>query len=379
MTNYDYSTNNSFLEYSASVAATWVWAPALFVSSSLAASYGIEGLLWFVIPNTLTLILFGYIANRASPVNTNAGDIAFRASIKQGALHTLITQILLFCSSFVQLLGIYYLLSAWFPIPRVWSGLLTLSLAYIFFSGGFKTVIRTDFFKYMIMLLCGITLLFLEPRNQGPIPSYSSIDFITSIGIPTAIGLLTSPYIDSTFWQRAVSIRIQNYSIPKVFNTSAFLFCLIPLIFGLIGLNQGTSWNIQDTSSLTIRILLSIAVFSALISTLDSNLIAYKSITKSNILTLIFSTLVLLFFCLFPQLTITDLFLFYGTARTAACIPTILIIFNKYSPDRLFYSTLTAFLLGTIGFALSKLFFPSYAFIFTLIALLVPIFGYKHK
>ena len=47
-----------------SVAATWIWAPALFVSATKAYTSGIPGLFWFTVPNVLCLCLFGYFANR---------------------------------------------------------------------------------------------------------------------------------------------------------------------------------------------------------------------------------------------------------------------------------------------------------------------------
>ena len=41
-----------------SIAATWIWAPALFVSGSQAYTNGIPGLFWFLVPNVLCLIIF---------------------------------------------------------------------------------------------------------------------------------------------------------------------------------------------------------------------------------------------------------------------------------------------------------------------------------
>ena len=41
-----------------SVAATWIWAPALFTSAEKAYTNGIAGLFWFLAPNILCLLLF---------------------------------------------------------------------------------------------------------------------------------------------------------------------------------------------------------------------------------------------------------------------------------------------------------------------------------
>ncbi|WP_033100337.1 sodium:solute symporter family transporter [Thermoactinomyces daqus] len=47
-----------------SVASTWIWAPALFVSAEKAYSNGIPGLFWFLVPNVLCLLIFIPIAKR---------------------------------------------------------------------------------------------------------------------------------------------------------------------------------------------------------------------------------------------------------------------------------------------------------------------------
>ena len=41
-----------------SIAATWIWAPALFTSAEKAYTSGIPGIFWFLVPNVLCLILF---------------------------------------------------------------------------------------------------------------------------------------------------------------------------------------------------------------------------------------------------------------------------------------------------------------------------------
>ena len=47
-----------------SVAATWIWAPALFTSAEKAYINGFAGLFWFLVPNVLCLILFIPFAKR---------------------------------------------------------------------------------------------------------------------------------------------------------------------------------------------------------------------------------------------------------------------------------------------------------------------------
>lgn len=50
--------------YAKSIASTWIWAPALFVSSQIAYQYGLSGFLMFLIPNVLTLLIFGFVCDK---------------------------------------------------------------------------------------------------------------------------------------------------------------------------------------------------------------------------------------------------------------------------------------------------------------------------
>src|SRR5690625_7566012 len=53
-----------FIPAAFSIAASWVWAPALFTSGEVAYKYGWQGIAWFVGPNVLVLSLFAWFAAR---------------------------------------------------------------------------------------------------------------------------------------------------------------------------------------------------------------------------------------------------------------------------------------------------------------------------
>ena len=50
--------NTGWFQSALSIAATWIWAPALFTSTENAYTKGFAGLFWFLVPNVLCLILF---------------------------------------------------------------------------------------------------------------------------------------------------------------------------------------------------------------------------------------------------------------------------------------------------------------------------------
>ena len=45
-----------------SIAASWIWAPALFISSQIAYQKGLAGVFWFTVPNVLALAMFAWLA-----------------------------------------------------------------------------------------------------------------------------------------------------------------------------------------------------------------------------------------------------------------------------------------------------------------------------
>src|SRR5215212_9643866 len=47
-----------------SIAASWIWAPALFVSVQKAYELGLPGIFWFTVPNILALVVFAFLAPR---------------------------------------------------------------------------------------------------------------------------------------------------------------------------------------------------------------------------------------------------------------------------------------------------------------------------
>ena len=47
-----------------SIAAAWVWAPALFIAAQKSYEQGAVGLFWFTAPNVLCLIVFTFFASK---------------------------------------------------------------------------------------------------------------------------------------------------------------------------------------------------------------------------------------------------------------------------------------------------------------------------
>lgn len=383
--------NAKAIFYMASIAATWIWTPAVFVSSEKAYFSGLNGFLMFLIPNVLTLVVFAFFAHivRDKTDGFTLSDVIRSAGVRQRNLHLAISMTVLVCSTCVQILGLHLLFSAWGEVPK-WVSAIIVSISALVMvgKGGIKDSIRTDFGKYVIMFLGGLVLLVAMIYSNGQIrlEGFNPVSFwqiAGTFGITTMIGLLSAPYVDQTFWQRAFSVDKKN--IKKVFFGSAALFAAIPIIFGLIGFCAvgGANWSITTAfSNIWLKILLAICVLCALISTLDSNLCAISSIVCADMRKSLsvgrMSMAVLLLFgsfvMVFSNLGITDLFLIYGTIRTCAALPTILIILGKYDANRLFWATCLSVAIAPIGYIASGGYW-----LFTVLALIIPALGYKSK
>ena len=172
------------------------------------------------------------------------------------------------------------------------------------------------------------------------------LSVLFSFGLPTAIGLLSAPFGDQCFWQRAFSIRKDK--LGKAFKLGALLFAIVPLSMGILGfIAAGAGYVAEDTGLVNFELITSLfpawvmlpflfMVISGLMSTADSNMCAVASLTSDfggGMKAAKGSMLVLLALAIgianIPNLAVTDLFLIYGTLRATTMLPTVLTLKGK--------------------------------------------------
>lgn len=296
-------------------------------------------------------------------------------------------------SSAVQLLAGGKILSAITGIP-FWG--MTILLSVIAFSysqfSGIKASVVTDMVQMIFMLdVCLIFVPWALQMNQGienltrglqgvtggytGLFDAKGLEVFFAFGLPTAIGLLAGSFGDQCFWQRAFSI--QENKIEKAFFIGAILFAIIPFSMGILGfVAAGSGYVPSDAGVVNFELvgnlfpnwcmgLFLFMVVSGLLSTLDSNLCAIASLTtditkRKNpkyiirlskymmILLLLAGVLV----ANIKGLTVTNLFLIYGTLRAATLLPTVMTLLNKkLSSNGVFYGILVSLLAGLPVFA----------------------------
>ena len=156
-----------------SIAATWIWAPALFTSTENAYTKGFAGLFWFLVPNVLCLIFFVPFARRIRKEMPEG--ITLSGYMHQKYQSESVKKIYLFqlgalsaLSTGVQLLAGSKILSMLTGIP-FW--IMTVIMAVIAYSysqfSGIKASILTDSIQMVFMLIASVCFAVFGIKNGG--------------------------------------------------------------------------------------------------------------------------------------------------------------------------------------------------------------------
>jgi len=385
-----------------SVAATWIWAPALFIAAQKAYQEGLPGLMWFTVPNVACLVLFAFLATRIRRIfprgYTLPEYIATRFDTRTHLIYLFCFLSLQICSLAVQLIAGAAMLNAIGGVPY-WIGVLALAVAFTSYSliDGLHSSIRTDLFQ-MFIIGGGIAVLVPMAVNAGGgldtlavglggfDGNYSSLfhaHVAYTFGITVTIGLMSGPVGDQMHWQRAFAF--QEGKEFRGYLLGALIFAFVPLTMGLLGFTaagnhaaapavSAGSVSAQQVGPEVIRTLLppwalvvfTVVILSGLASTGDSSLCAGGSLLVVDIYrkymnpfastekALRISRLAILglsgaaiLIALIPGITILKLFLFYGTLRSSTLMPTLVIIFReKVSSTGVFWGVALAVLFG---------------------------------
>ena len=380
-----------------SIAATWIWAPALFTSAEKAYVNGVPGLFWFLVPNIACLLLFipfaKIIRERMPRGVTLSGFMAdVYQSEKIKGVYICQLSLLSILSTGVQLLAGGKILTAVTGIP-FW--IMTIILAAIAYSysqfSGIRASVMTDGVQMILMLSACALFTPWALRTDGGMDALiaglggiggnytrlfdaDGISVMLSFGIPTAIGLIAGPFGDQCFWQRAFSVRKDK--IGKAFVLGAVMFAVVPLSMGVLGfIAAGSGYIAHNAGQVNFELITNLfpgwatlpflfMLISGLLSTVDSNLCAAASLTsdygwsvrqakKIMILLLILGIGI----ANIPGLTVTNLFLFYCTLRATTLLPTVMTLAGiKLTGAGVFAGVLVSFCIGLPVFAYGNIF-----------------------
>lgn len=377
-----------------SIAATWIWAPALFTSTENAYARGFAGLFWFLVPNVLCLIFFIPFARKIRkemPKGITLSGYMYQKYQSESVKNIYLFQLaaLSAMSTGVQLLAGSKILSMLTGIP-FWS--MTVIMAVIAYSysqfSGIKASILTDSIQMVFMLVASVCFAVFGIKNGGGIQnlfagiggytgecsslfSTKGVEIFFGFGLPTTIGLISGPFGDQCFWQRAFCVK--GNKIGRAFFVGAVLFGIVPLSMGILGfVGAGMGYMSHDIGIINFELIEELfhswtvipflfMIVSGLLSTIDSNLCAISSLTtdifKKNTLektkiAMLALLVIGIIVANIPKLTVTHLFLMYGTLRAATLLPTIFTLRGvKLKPESIVVGIVSALIIGLPVFA----------------------------
>lgn len=402
-----------------SMAATWVWAPSLFVASEKAYIHGFAGVFWFVVPNILTLILFAYFAQKMRRIYpdgfTFSGYIQDNFSKRVHNLFLFESFGLQICSMAVQLLagGLIFHKITGLPFTQTTIILAFIPLLYSVIRG-LRGNIITDFVKMgfiVAVLVIGLPIITSNVgfetllNGMGGISGNFSNLFdrnglvvMLSFGISTTIGLLSGTFGDQMFWQRAFCVEYKK--VKKTMILASVIFGIVPVSLSLFGFfAAGAGLQVSDTQLVNVFSVINftpgwflylffLLILAGLISTVDSILCAVSSVAGHDIMNrlaysfnvqqdgdggfvvrgckvssvavgriaMVVVSVAAVLIANIKGITITYLFLFYGTLRSSVMLPTIFAIQKKKMHERgLFYGIITSLCVGLPVFAYGNL------------------------
>lgn len=237
-----------------SVIAVWTWSMAVMMSSAQAFTWGTSGLIWFVVPNGLAVMLmvpFALRLRRQMPAGyTIVEFIRERFQNKPATTVMLVVMLLgLLAEIFINLFGVVLVMGVVFGLNSTTVLIITLATVtvYSYFGGLWTSAITATFNTLLITVPAAIVVLYVLQKVGGPAAVFQQVQdagpntlnaFDTAaaagFGISLALGLLASTMADQTFWQKAWALK--PATMGRTFVWAGLWFYPIPLVLGLLGL-----------------------------------------------------------------------------------------------------------------------------------------------
>ena len=392
---------------SMSVAAAWLWAPGLFISTQQAYVNGVVGLFWFCLGNFLTLGAFAYFAKlvrtREPSGFTFSGYLRDRLSPRVQWLFVIEMIILATCAFAINLIAGSSTVSLLTGIDYGTATLLMALIAILYsFRSGLKATVVTEIIK-IIVVWTGV--LILVPWAVTAAGGWDTVvaglggrggegaqifgtpfawGIFTGFGAAAFLGHMGGPWGDNSFYQRAFSIK--EKSIVPAYIIASFVFIVIPIMMGLLGfVAAGAGLDIAGsdvgvTNAIVIgtylpgfaAILFAFMIFAGLVAILDSQFASIANMTGHDIFNqfkggseityarvgMVLLAIAGLTVANLPGMQMVYLFLFFAILRTAVWLPSMIALLrpNWVTEAGMFWGILLAAIPGETLFVYGKLF-----------------------
>lgn len=235
-----------------SICVTWIWAPALFISSKQSYENGLPGIFWFTAPNILSLMIIAPLAVRIRdylPAGyTQPEWIRYRFDERVHKMYLLVFFWYQLIAVTMQLYagGSIFTLLTGVPLQAVMLVLAATTLTYSIISG-MRASIVTDFLQYSMIVIGGLLIIPWTLANAGGLSAVAhGLGGITGqhksifdgqvafeFGIVTSIGLICGSLGDQQNWQRAFSIEKEKLFAAYIL--AGLLFGIVPIALSTLG------------------------------------------------------------------------------------------------------------------------------------------------
>jgi urea-proton symporter len=354
------------LPISMSIAAAWMWAPALMVAATLGYVYGFWGVFWFSVPNILAVLLFGPVADRARKrLPSGATYSGFqRQAHSRRVMGLFIAQdaMALFTNMLANAIAGGFVVSYVFDVPLAWGVLLVLAvpLAYTL-PGGFRISTITDLFTMTAILGVVAVVAAMTIGTAGAATlmdgwvgtnGFDAAFIAAGLGLTLTVHLLAAPYSDQTLWQRAWAARPED--VRKAFLLGGALFAPVPILCGAVGMvAHGSGLELENAQAALFAgadawlgqaavYALALAVILAVVDTIDSCMSAVSafvsddntlgwSVTRGRWL-MVAMTAVTGVVALVPGLSIFGVQLAYSAVSGSTLLPGLMSLFRSRMP-----------------------------------------------
>lgn len=235
-----------------SICVTWIWAPALFISSKQAYENGLPGIFWFTLPNILSLMIVAPLAVRIR--NYMPAGFTLPEWIKHRfdqRVHKMFLAVFFWYQLIAVTMQLYaggsiFTLLTGVPLPAVMLALAATTLTYSIISG-MRASIITDFLQYSMILVGGLLVIPWTVTSAGGLSAvakgiggaggnHNSIldgQVAFEFGIVTSIGLICGSLCDQQNWQRAFTIERQK--LFQAYILAGILFGIVPIALSTLG------------------------------------------------------------------------------------------------------------------------------------------------
>lgn len=248
-----------------SVIAVWTWSMAVMMSSAQAFTFGISGLIWFVVPNGLAVMVmvpFALKLRRQMPAGyTIVEFIRERFQNKPATTVMLVAMLLgLLAEIFINLFGVVLVTGVVFGLNPTVVLIVTLGTVtvYSYFGGLWTSAITATFNTLLITVPAAVVVLYVLAKVGGPDIVFQKVgeagpntlnafdsQAAAAFGISLALGLLASTMADQTFWQKAWALK--PATMGRTFVWAGLWFYPIPIAMGLLGLVAlAFNLNVED-------------------------------------------------------------------------------------------------------------------------------------